>query len=136
MSKPMRAAILRIFILLLLVCVGAFAWESARNAKMQPVTGQVLGTVYKGYIIGYKVQGQSYQLETRIGVMDALTGLGLLTAGATVPILVDPEQPYVALINTGNGRYGITLAFVFLLLIFMLVVLLSAMKTRLAARGQ
>ena len=79
----MRAAILRIFILLLLVCVGAFAWESARNAKMQPVTGQVLGTVYKGYIIGYKVQGQSYQLETRIGVVDALTGLGLLTAGST-----------------------------------------------------
>lgn len=56
MKASMRSAITRIFILFLLVCAGSFAWESSRNSEMQPATGQVIGTVYKGYIISYELQ--------------------------------------------------------------------------------
>ncbi len=56
MSTSVRSAMMRIFILLLLVCAGSFAWESSRNSEMQPATGQVIGTVYKGYRISYELQ--------------------------------------------------------------------------------
>ncbi len=42
--------------LLLCVCASSVAWQSSRNSDMQPVTGQVIGTVYKGYRISYELQ--------------------------------------------------------------------------------
>lgn len=130
MKASMRAAMMRICILLLIVCAAAFAWEASRNADMQPVTGRVIGKVYKGYTIGYQVQQQSYQLETRIGVLDLVGGLGSLSTGAEVPLLADPQKPYVSLINTLNGRYGITLTFVALMLLFVVAMLVAVIRRR------
>ena len=73
MSTSVRSAMMRIFILLLLVCAGSFAWESSRNSEMQPATGQVIGTVYKGYRISYELQEQRYQFETRFGIVDLIS---------------------------------------------------------------
>jgi len=36
--------------------------------------------------------------------------------GDSVTLLINPKQPYKALINTPNGRYGVTLTFAMLLL--------------------
>lgn len=128
MKTSMAAAKVRVLILLLAVCAAAFAWETTRNTQMQPVTGRVIGEVYKGYSVAYKVQEQSYQFETRIGIVDSIGGLRSLPLNAAVPVLVNPDKPYVALINTVNGRYGLTLTFVSLLLLFAMVMLIVAIK--------
>ena len=128
MKASMRSAITRIFILFLLVCAGSFAWESSRNSEMQPATGQVIGTVYKGYKISYELQEQRYQFETRFGIVDLISGLRSLKSGDPIPLLVDPEQHHAELINTLNGRYGITLSFVALLFLFIVGVTLAGMR--------
>lgn len=128
MNTSVRAAMTRIFILLLLVCAGTYAWEASRNSDMQPATGQVIGSVYKGYRIGYELQGQSYQFETRTGIFDSMGALRALEAGAAIPLLVNPSSYHEPLINTLNGRYALTLSFAALLLLFALIVLLSTIK--------
>lgn len=128
MNTFVRAAMTRIFILLLLVCAGAYAWEASRNSNMQPVTGQVMTSVYKGYRIGYELQGQSYQFETRLGIVDAFGNMRGLPVGADIPLLINPASYHEPLINTLNGRYVITLSFAALLLSFALIVLISAIK--------
>ena len=128
MKASMRSAITRIFILFLLVCAGSFAWESSRNSEMQPATGQVIGTVYKGYIISYELQEQRYQFETRFGIVDLISGLRSLKSGDAIPLLVDPAQHHAELINTLNGRYGITLSFVALLFLCIVGVALAGMR--------
>lgn len=128
MNASVRAAMTRIFILLLLVCAGTYAWEVSRNSDMQPTTGQVIGTAYKGYRIGYELQGQSYQFATRVGIFDFIGGRGSLSSGDTIPLLVNPTSHHEPIINTLNGRYAITLSFIALLLIFTLIVLVSAIR--------
>ena len=128
MSTSVRSAITRIFILFLLVCAGSFAWESSRNSEMQPATGQVIGTVYKGYIISYELQEQHYQFETRFGIVDLISGLRSLKQGDPIPLLVDPSLRHAELINTLNGRHGITLSFAALLFLFLVGVLLSVIR--------
>lgn len=125
MKTSKSAAILRIFMLLLITCSAAFYWETSRNAEMQPVTGSVQGKIYKGYSIVYQMQGRSYQFETRFGIVDFLGDIGSLSRGNAIPLLADPEQRRTALINTWSGRYGITLTFVAMLclLMFLLAVL-------------
>ena len=130
MKASMRSAITRIFILFLLVCAGSFAWESSRNSEMQPATGQVIGTVYKGYRISYELQEQRYQFETRFGIVDLISGLRSLRQGDPIPLLVDPAQRHAELINTLNGRHGVTLSFVALLCLFIVGVLLSILRRR------
>ena len=95
---------------------------------MQPVTGQVIGSVYKGYRIGYELQGQNYQFATRLGVVDSLSNMRALPVGAAIPLLVNPASYQEPLINTLNGRYAMTLSFAVLLLLFALIVLVSAIK--------
>lgn len=128
MKASMRGAITRIVILLLFICAGSFAWEASRNSDMRPVTGQVIGTVYKGYRISYELQEQRYQFETRFGIVDLASGLRSLKLGDPIPLLVDPAQGHAELINTLNGRYGITLSFAALLLLFIVGVLLWVMR--------
>lgn len=128
MNASVRGAMTRIFILLLFVCAGTYAWEASRNSDMQPVTGQVIGTVYKGYRIGYQLQEQSYQFETRLGVFDFIGDLRSLSVGDDIALLVHPARQHEPIINTLNGRYGITLSFVVLLLLFVVIVLISAMS--------
>ena len=130
MSTSVRSAMMRIFILLLLVCAGSFAWESSRNSEMQPATGQVIGTVYKGYRISYELQEQRYQFETRFGIVDLISGLRSLRQGDPIPLLVDPAQRHAELINTLNGRHGVTLIFVVLLSLFVVSVLFSVLRRR------
>lgn len=128
MKASMRSAITKIFILFLLVCAGSFAWESSRNSDMQPVTGEVIGTVYKGYRISYELQEQRYQFETRFGIVDLISGLRSLRQGDPIPLLVDPAQRHAELINTLSGRHGITLSFAALLFLFLVGVLLSVIR--------
>ncbi|WP_178087303.1 hypothetical protein [Pseudomonas sp. C27(2019)] len=97
---------------------------------MQPVTGRITAKIYKGYAIEYHVQQQRYQLETRVGVVDLLGGLGSLSAGAEVPLLVDLDNPHAALINTLNGRYGITLTCVALLFLFVVTMLVLISRSK------
>lgn len=130
MSTSVRSAITRIFILLLFICAGSFAWEASRNSEMQPATGQVIGTVYKGYIISYELQEQHYQFETRFGIFDFISGLRSLSPGDPIPLLVDPSLRHAELINTLNGRHGITLSFAALLFLFLVGVLLSILRRR------
>lgn len=118
MGISMAAAKVRIFIALLIVCAVAFGWEATRNANMQPVTGHVIDKVYRGYIIGYAVQAHSYQFETRVGTVDVIRGLGSLPLNAPVSLAVNPAQPHAARINSVNGRYGLTLTCVALLLLY------------------
>ncbi len=129
MNASVRGAITRIFILLLFVCAGTYAWEASRNSDMQPTTGQVIGTVYKGYTIGYQLQEQNYQFETRIGIVDFIGGLRSLSPGEKVPLLVNPASNHEPLINTLNGRYGMTLTFVTLLLLFALTLVILVIKS-------
>ena len=128
MYSSVRGAMTRIFILLLCVCAGSFAWESSRNSDMQPVTGQVIDNVYKGYRISYELQEQRYQFETRTGIFDSIGALRALAPGAAIPLLVNPTSQHDPLINTLNGRYAMTLSFAVLLLLFALIVLLSVIK--------
>lgn len=128
MKASVRGAMTRIFILLLFVCAGTYAWEASRNSDMQPTTGQVIGTVYKGYRIGYELQGQNYQFETRTGIFDSMGALRTLAPGAAIPLLVNPANQHAPLINTINGRYPLTLSFTALLLLFVLIVLITAIK--------
>lgn len=128
MNTSMHAAMIRICILLLLVCAGSFAWEASRNSDMQPVTGQVITSVYKGYRISYELQAQRYQFETRFGMVDLVGGLRSLKQGDAIPLLVDPNHHHAELINTLNGRYGITLSFVALLFLFIVGVTLAGMR--------
>ncbi|WP_205341212.1 DUF3592 domain-containing protein [Denitrificimonas caeni] len=130
MKASVRGAMMRIFILLLFVCAGSFAWESSRNSDMQPVTGQVIGTVYKGYRISYELQEQRYQFETRFGIVDLISGLRSLRSGDAIPLLVDPNHRHAALINTLNGRHGLTLSFAALLFLFIVGVVLSILGRR------
>lgn len=126
MKASVRAAMRRIFFLLLIVCVAAFAWEKSRNSNLQPVAGQVIGTVYKGYTIGYQLQEQHYQFETRIGIFDSLGDLRSLSPGDKIPLLVNPASQHEPVINTLNGRYGITLSFAMLMLLFFVIMVRSA----------
>lgn len=128
MNTSMHAAMIRICILLLLVCAGSFAWESSRNSDMQPVTGQVVGSVYKGYRISYELQEQGYQFDMRFGIVDLMSGLRSLSPGDPIPLLVDPAQHHAELINTLNGRHGITLSFAALLCLLMVGVTLSMIR--------
>lgn len=128
MSASVRGAMTRIFILLLLVCAGTYAWEASRHSDMQPVTGQVIGTVYKGYRIGYELQERRYQFETRLGIIDSFGDLHALPVGAAIPLLVNPTSYQDPVINTLNGRYGLTLSCVALLFLFVAIVLVSAVK--------
>ncbi len=93
---------------------------------MQPVTGQVIGTVYKGYTIGYQLQEHHYQFETRIGIFDSLGDLGSLSPGDKIPLLVNPASQHEPVINTLNGRYGMTLSLVILMLLFFVIMVRSA----------
>ena len=128
MNASVRGAMTRIFILLLMVCAGSYAWEASRNSDMQPTMGQVLGTVYKGYRIGYELQAQNYKFATRIGIVDSMGALRTLAPGAVIPLLVNPANQHDPLINTLNGRYPLTLSFAALLLLFVLLVLITAIK--------
>lgn len=119
------APMLRIFILLSVICAAAFIWETSRNGGLEPVSGRVVGMGYRDCSIRYSVDGQNHQLVTRLGIIDLLGGLRSLNINDPVPVLANPAKPDQAVINTVNGRYGITLTFVTLLLVFVVVIAAS-----------
>ncbi|HLR16599.1 MAG TPA: hypothetical protein VK099_01885 [Alcanivoracaceae bacterium] len=125
----MNAAEARILILLLFVCGGTLAWELARNNQLEPVQGQVVGHVYRGYVIAYSIQQQRYETEARVGLFDALGGLRQTQLGDEIPMLVDPKKPYVALVNTANGRHGLTIS-AFMLLPLLSIAINAAMRRK------
>lgn len=137
MNASPRAAIIRLSILLLVVCAGSFGWERANHSGLQPTTGEVIavrqvfagkGGDSKEFTIRYHWQNEDYRLVTRRGILDALGGLRGLRRGDTVPLALNPEAPHSAVLDTVTGRYGGTLCFVTLAVVYFLVVLVLAMK--------
>lgn len=87
-----------------------------------------MGTVYKGYRIGYELQGQNYQFETRLGIVDAFGSMRGLPVGADIPLLINPMSYDDPLINTFNGRYAMTQSFSALLGLFGMIVLVAIIR--------
>lgn len=141
MKNSPRAVIIRLSILLLLSCIAAFAWEASRNSGLQPVTGHVVkvkqvfagrGGDYEEFTIRYRLHGKDYYFVTRRGILDALGDLQDLQRGDSVPLAASTKPPYRAILDTFNGRYGITLCFLVLAGIFFVVVAASALTGRLS----
>lgn len=135
MTLPPRAAIIRIFIFLVIVCAASFGWETHKTAGLKPINGVVNGYAYKGYTIKYRANGQPHQFATRIGTLDAMTGLGDLPVGAKVPLLVNTGNPYEATLNTLNARYGLTLTLLALFILFAIALVLPVLH-RLGSRAK
>lgn len=125
---PAKTALIRMFILLLIVCAVAFAWEFSKNSNLQPATGRVIAHEYRDYTIRYSVLGKSYQFVTRRGLLDFLGDLKSLQLGDEVPVLVSSESPHKSVVNTLSGQYGITLTFATLMLLFAVVIAISMIR--------
>ncbi|MFP3977203.1 DUF3592 domain-containing protein [Marinobacter sp. KMM 10035] len=128
MNASPRAALTRIFVLLLFVCTLSFVWETSKHFESQPTIGHVTAHQYRDYTISYSVQGQTHQFATRRGILDFLGRLKSLQTGDEVPLLVNPKPPYEAVIDTLNGRYQITITFVALTLVFAATAMVSGLR--------
>lgn len=123
MDPSPRAALTRVLVLLLLVGLVSFGWQSWRNADMHPATGQVIkvrqtvgsrGGDSKEFTIRYHAGGEDRYLTTRRGILDSLGALRNLGRGDSVPLEVSAGPPYRAELGTFTGRYGTTLCFLVL----------------------
>lgn len=129
MSPPSQAARTRIIILIVLVCLATFAWEAFRAHELQQTSGVISETIYRGYTIEYQISGQSYSYSTRVGVLDSFVGeLRGLPVGARVPLLVIPGDPGRTTLDTLYARYGLSISFLALFLIFFLFVILKGFR--------
>ncbi len=106
---------IRTAILLLVTCVGAFAWEHARTSGFVHRTGEVVavhrvlagrGGDGEAFTIRYRVGGASHQFTTRAGDPSITSGPSGLARGDLVPVAVDPEAPQRAVLDTVTGRTG------------------------------
>lgn len=120
MDPSPRAALTRVLVLLMLVVLVSFAWESWRNVGMHPATGEVVkvrqvvgsrGGDGEEFTIRYQAGGEDRYLITRRGILDSLGSLRNLGRGDSVPVEVNSAPPYRAEIDTLTGRYGVTLCF-------------------------
>jgi len=141
MSNSPRAALTRIAFLLLLTCTASFIWESNRNAGLQHVEGQVVAVRHvlagkggdsKEFTIRYRWQGQTHDLVTRRGILDALGTLRELKTGDRVSLALRPSTPSQAILDTLSGRYPLTLSLVTLGSVFLAALAFMAMTGRLA----
>ncbi len=139
MAGPGKAALIRIAILLLATCAGAFFWEHARTRGFVHRTGEVVavhrvlagrGGDGEAFTIRYRVGGASHQFTTRRGILDHLGALSGLARGDRVPVAADPDPPYHAVLDTVTGRYGLTLTFGALAVIFGGVLGILALRGR------
>lgn len=129
MSPSSQAARTRIIILIVVICLATFAWETFRANELQPASGVISETIYRGYTIKYQIRGESYSYSTRVGVLDSFIGkLRGLPVGARVPLLVIPEDPGRTTLDTLNARYGLSISFLALFLIFLLFVILKGFR--------
>jgi hypothetical protein len=140
MSNSPRAALARIFILLLVCCISAFAWEQHTVSGMQQITGTVIsvkpvlagkGGDHREFTIRYLWQGKAHVLITRRGIIDALGTLKNLSAGEHVALAIQPASPERAMLDTISNRYLLTLCFAILTIIFGTVVAIMVVKGRL-----
>ena len=134
----------RIAILLLATCAGAFAWEHARGAGLVHRTGEVVAVHHvlagrggdgEAFTIRYRLAGADHRFTTRRGILDHLGRLRGLAIGDPVPVAVDPKAPHHAVLDTVSGRYGLTLTFAALAAIFGAVLGITWLRTRRAPGG-
>jgi len=120
-------------VLLIAVSLVSLFWEASRDSGRVPSTGTVV-KVRRGvggnggdglvFTIRYRIDGERHYLVMRRGILDAFGTFAELSAGDSVPLEVRPTPPYSATVDTLTGRYGITLCFAALTLVFWTVVAL------------
>ncbi len=118
---------IRTAILLLVTCVGAFAWEHARTSGFVHRTGEVVavhrvlagrGGDGEAFTIRYRVGGASHQFTTRRGSLDHLGARAGWREATWCRWRWIPRRPQRAVLDTVTGRYGLTLTFGALAVIF------------------
>lgn len=117
-GTSLRAALVRLSLLLGIVLVGAAVWEHSRLADHRAVTGSVTEVEQqfagpfsdsRRFKIRYQLNGSSREtVETR-GYLDRLGPLRSLGSGDDVELAVDPAAPSNARLNTVNARYPASL---------------------------
>ncbi|MEJ2368892.1 MAG: hypothetical protein P8Z49_11240 [Acidobacteriota bacterium] len=141
MNNSPRSVVFRLTLLILATCALSFAWDSHRNKGLQSVTGSVVkvrlvgggnGGDFKEFTIRYTLHGRSREFTARRGILDAMGSLRDLGRDDRVLVAADPNPPYRAVFDTVNARYGVTLCFVSLGLIFGAAVLFLAFTGRLS----
>ncbi len=137
--KVSRAALLRIAILLTVILVTSGVWEYRQSQNLRPVIGKVVNVeeVNPGrsgdnreFRIEYFAYAKKYILVTRRGILDSLGPFCCLAAGDSVPIAVDRSDPMRAILDSPSARYPYTLSFGLLTLIFLISMLVIAIKAR------
>ncbi len=134
-----RFALLRIAILLTVVMLLSVAWEYRQSLNLTSVGGKVVavGNVFPGrsgdnreFRIEYFVYAEKYILVTRRGLLDSLGKFCCLAVGDLVTIAVDREDPMRAILDSPSARYPYTLSFGLLTLVFLITMLVIAIKAR------
>lgn len=138
-GKVSRAALLRIAVLLTVILTFSVVWEYRQSQDLISVDGTVVAVqaVNPGrsgdnreFRIEYFVYAEKYILVTRRGILDSLGAFCCLAVGDSVPIAVDRGDPMRAILDSPSARYPYTLSFGLLTLIFLISMLVVAIKAR------
>ena len=138
-GKVSRAALLRIAVLLTVILVTSVVWEYRQSQNLRPVIGKVVNVeeVNPGrsgdnreFRIEYFAYAEKYILVTRRGILDSLGAFCCLAVGDSVPIAVNREDPMRAILDSPSARYPYTLSFGLLTLVFLISMLVIAIKAR------
>jgi len=137
--KASRAALLRITVLLTVILTISVVWEYRQSQKLIPVSGKVVQVQQvnpgrsgdnREFRIEYFAYSEKYILVTRRGILDSLGAFCCLAVGDSVPLAVDRVDPMRAILDSPGARYPFTLSFGLLTLVFLISMLVIAMKAR------
>ena len=84
----------------------------------------------KAFVVHFEIAGTESNLVLRRGILDLFSSLASLRPGDRVSVLASTTPPHNAVLNTLNGRYPISLAFVTLTLLFGAVALVIFLRRR------
>lgn len=136
----LRSALIRISALLTVIMIFAVVWEYRQNLNLIPGTGKVIqvkevfvgrGGDNREFVIEYFIDGNQHLLVTRRGIIDSIGAFCCLSVGDTVPIAVDRETPFRTILDSFNARYAASLSFGALMLVFLISLVVIAIKGRL-----
>ncbi|MDZ7782328.1 MAG: DUF3592 domain-containing protein [Halioglobus sp.] len=121
-----RGVLFRILLILAGAWFAAFYLEHTQLASFQSASGEVIrvesvmggrGGDNRRFTIAYRVDGERYKLVTSRGIIDSLGRFRNLSKGDRVPLMVNPEPPVQARLDSFNASYPITLSITALALI-------------------
>ncbi|MDZ7685317.1 MAG: DUF3592 domain-containing protein [Gammaproteobacteria bacterium] len=124
-----RGVLFRVLFVLVTAWLASFYWEYTELASFRSVSGEVtrVEAVMGGrsgdnrrFTITYRWDGERYNLVTARGIIDSLGRFRGLSRKDRVPLLVDPDLPREALLDSFNSRYPITLSITTLALILLI----------------